>query len=182
MSWKWMPADILSVPSIPFCRRLVLIFTSLPLAFEAMPFGIAYGLAFFGLLAVAAWTSSISLLEPATAFLVERFGVASRKRAALGVAGLSWLLGLLSVLSLNLWSNVRILDRDIMTFIEFIANDLMLPLGGLLIALFTGWALNRTILREQLSDMPPALFTAWRWLVRVVAPALVLVVLVRAVL
>ena len=71
--------------------------------------------------------------------------MASRKRAALGIAGLSWLLGLLSVLSLNLWSGVRILDRDIMTFIEFIANDLMLPLGGLLIALFAGWALNRTI-------------------------------------
>jgi neurotransmitter:Na+ symporter, NSS family len=86
------------------------------------------------------------------------------------------------VLSLNLWSGVRILDRDIMTFIEFVANDLMLPLGGLLIALFTGWALNRTILREQLSEMPEGLFTAWRWLVRVVAPALVLVVLVRAML
>lgn len=157
-----------------------LIFTSLPLAFEAMPFGIVYGLAFFGLLAVAAWTSSISLLEPATAFLVERFGVARRKGAALSIAALSWLLGLLSVFSLNLWSEFRILDRDIMTFIEFIANDLMLPLGGLLIALFTGWALNHTILREQLSDLPPALFTVWRWLMRVVAPLLVLVVLARA--
>src|SRR5690606_26051480 len=157
-----------------------LIFASLPLAFEAMPFGIVSGLAFFGLLAVAAWTSSISLLEPATAFLVERFGVARRKGAALSIAALSWLLGLLSVFSLNLWSEFRILDRDIMTFIEFIANDLMLPLGGLLIALFTGWALNHTILREQLSDLPPALFTVWRWLMRVVAPLLVLVVLARA--
>jgi neurotransmitter:Na+ symporter, NSS family len=159
-----------------------LIFNSLPLAFEVMPFGIVYGLLFFGLLSVAAWTSSISLLEPATAFLVEKFGIARRKRAALTIAGLCWALGLLSVLSLNLWSGVRILDRDIMTFIEFVANDLMLPLGGLLIALFTGWALNRTILREQLSEMPEGLFTAWRWLVRVVAPALVLVVLVRAML
>ncbi|MFP5374734.1 MAG: sodium-dependent transporter, partial [Gammaproteobacteria bacterium] len=79
------------------------------------------------------------------------------------------------------WSGVRILDRDIMTFIEFIANDLMLPLGGLLIALFAGWALNATILREQLSEMPPALFAAWRWLMRIVAPALVLIVLLRAV-
>lgn len=159
-----------------------LIFTSLPLAFEAMPFGILYGLLFFGLLAVAAWTSSISLLEPATAFLVEKFGAGSRKVAALGIAGLCWSLGLLSVLSLNLWSEVRILDRDIMTFIELLANDLLLPLGGLLIALFTGWALNRTILREQLSDLPESLFTAWRWLLRIVAPALVLLVLLRAVI
>lgn len=158
-----------------------LIFTSLPLAFEAMPFGILYGLLFFGLLAVAAWTSSISLLEPATAFLVEHFGVRHRKRAALGIAGLSWILGLASVLSLNLWSGARILDRDIMTFVEFIANDLMLPLGGLLIALFTGWALNRTLLREQLSELPEGLFTAWRWLLRVVTPLLVLAVLLRAV-
>jgi NSS family neurotransmitter:Na+ symporter len=159
-----------------------LIFNSLPLAFETMPLGILYGLLFFGLLSVAAWTSSISLLEPATAFLVEKFGVTRRKRAALAVAGVCWVLGLLSVLSLNLWSGVRILDRDIMTFIEFIANDLMLPLGGLLIALFTGWALNRTVLREQLAEMPEGLFIAWRWLVRVVAPLLVLVVLVRAML
>ena len=159
-----------------------LIFTSLPLAFNEMPGGIVYGLLFFGLLSVAAWTSSISLLEPATAFLVERFGVGRRKVAALGIAFLCWALGLLSVLSLNIWSEVRILDRDVMTFIEFIANDLMLPLGGLLIALFSGWALNATILREQLSDLPPGLFTTWRWLMRVVAPALVLIVLLRAVI
>lgn len=157
-----------------------LIFTSLPLAFEAMPLGTLYGIAFFGLLAVAAWTSSISLLEPATAFMVERFGAGSRKRAALAVAGLSWAVGLLSVLSFNRLSGVRILGRDIMGFIEFIANDLMLPLGGLLIALFAGWALRRAIVREQLADLPEWLFTVWRWVMRVVAPLLVLVVLVRA--
>ena len=157
-----------------------LIFTSLPLAFEAMSIGVIYGLLFFGLLSVAAWTSSISLLEPATAFMVEKFGIKRRKLAALSMAGLCWALGLLSVLSLNAWSGVRIFDRDIMGFIELIANDLMLPLGGLLIALFTGWVLNRTLLREQLSDMPDWLFNAWRWLLRVVAPLLVLVVLVRA--
>lgn len=158
-----------------------LIFTSLPLAFEAMSMGALYGLLFFGLLAVAAWTSSISLLEPATAFMVEKFGIRRRKLAALSMAGLCWLLGLLSVLSLNLWSEVRIFDRNIMDFIELVANDLMLPLGGLLIALFTGWALNLTILREQLSEMPDGLFTTWRWLLRIVAPLLVLAVLVSAV-
>ncbi|WP_208543149.1 sodium-dependent transporter [Marilutibacter alkalisoli] len=81
-----------------------LIFASLPLAFEAMAFGTVYGLLFFGLLAIAAWTSSISLLEPGTAFLSEKFGIKNRKGAALLLAGLSWAVGLLSVLSLNLWS------------------------------------------------------------------------------
>jgi NSS family neurotransmitter:Na+ symporter len=165
-----------------------LIFNSLPLAFEAMAFGTVYGLLFFGLLAIAAWTSSISLLEPATAFLSEKFGLGHRKAAALGLAGLSWAVGLLSVLSLNLWSGVRfpadmkvVGGKNIMDFIEFIANDLMLPLGGLLIALFAGWALSRTVLREELADLPEGVFVTLRWTLRVVAPLLVLIVLVRAV-
>jgi len=160
-----------------------LIFTSLPLAFNAMPFGILYGLLFFALLSVAAWTSSISLLEPATAYLVER-GRISRKFAALSVAGLCWALGLASVLSLNKWSHLTLSisgrDRNIMDLVELLANDLMLPLGGLLIALFTGWVLKQTVLKEQLAGMPQGLFVAWRWLLRVVAPVLVLAVLIRA--
>lgn len=166
-----------------------LIFNSLPLAFETMAFGTVYGLAFFGLLAIAAWTSSISLLEPATAFLTEKFGLKRRKFAALLLAGLSWVVGLLSVLSLNLWSDVKVPadvnvlgGKNIMDLVEFLANDLMLPLGGLLIALFAGWALDRKILRGQLSEMPEPLFIALRWMLRVVAPLLVLVVLVRAVI
>ncbi len=156
-----------------------LIFTSLPLAFEAMTGGIAYGLAFFGLLFVAAWTSSISLLEPATAYLVER-GRMGRKPAALMMAGICWVLGLVTVFSFNVWSHVRVLDRDLMGFIELIANDIMLPLGGLLIALFAGWVLRDGILREQLDGMPQWGFTVWRWLLRVLCPLLVAAVLINA--
>ena len=158
-----------------------LIFTSLPLAFDVMSGGVIYGLLFFGLLFVAAWTSSISLLEPATAFLVERVGIA-RKNGSLLVAGLCWLVGLITVFSFNIWSHIRLLDRDLMGVIELVANDTMLPLGGLLIALFAGWALKETILREQLAGMPAGLFTAWRWMVRILAPLLVLMVLLNVVL
>lgn len=158
-----------------------LIFTSLPLAFDVMTGGVIYGLLFFGLLFVAAWTSSISLLEPATAFLVERVGIA-RKNGSLMVAGLCWLIGLATVFSFNIWSHVRMLDRDLMGLIELVANDIMLPLGGLLIALFAGWALKETILRDQLAGMPAGLFTAWRWMVRVLAPLLVFMVLLNVVL
>ena len=165
-----------------------LIFNSLPLAFEAMPFGTAYGLLFFGLLAIAAWTSSISLLEPGTAYLTERSGLKRRKGSALLLAGVSWAVGLLSVLSLNVWSDVKVPanisvlgGKNIMDVVEFLANDLMLPLGGLLIALLAGWALSRTILREQLSEMPEWLFNTLRWTWRIVAPLLMLIVLVQAV-
>ena len=157
-----------------------LIFTSLPLAFEAMPGGIVYGLAYFALLFVAAWTSSISLLEPATAYMVERGR--SRRSAALMMAGLCWALGLVTVFSFNIWSHVRMLDRDLMGLIELVANDIMLPLGGLLIALFAGWVLKDSILREQLAGMPAWGFTVWRWLLRVLCPLLVLAVLLNALL
>ncbi|TXK65696.1 sodium-dependent transporter [Alkalisalibacterium limincola] len=155
-----------------------LIFTSLPLAFNAMSFGIVYGLLFFGLLSMAAWTSSISLLEPATAYLVEKTDM-SRKLAAVLVALGCWALGLASVLSFNVWSDVSIFGRGIMDFLEFIANDLMLPLGGMLIAIFAGWFMSRRISRDEL-DLSDTGYTIWLWLVRVVSPALVLVVLLRA--
>ncbi len=157
-----------------------LIFTSLPLAFEAMTGGIVYGLAFFALLFVAAWTSSISLLEPATAYLVERGR--SRKGAAIMMALLCWALGVLTVFSFNLLSHVRLLDRDLMGMIELIANDIMLPVGGLLIALFAGWVLKDGILREQLAGIPAWGFTLWRWLLRLLCPLLVAAVLINALL
>jgi NSS family neurotransmitter:Na+ symporter len=154
-----------------------LIFTSLPLAFAQMPFGIFYGMIFFMLLSVAAWTSSISLMEPATAFLVESTNL-SRKAAALIVAGLGWLLGLASVFSFNLWSEVKIVGKSPMDAIDYVATQIMLPVGGLLIALFAGWVLSSRITREELGEKMPAwAYEAWLWLTRVVTPLLILVVL-----
>lgn len=154
-----------------------LIFTSLPLAFAQMPFGIFYGMIFFMLLSVAAWTSSISLMEPATAFLVETTNL-SRKAAALIVAGLAWLLGLASVFSFNLWSEVKIVGKSPMDAIDYVATQIMLPVGGLLIALFAGWVLSSRITREELGEKMPAwAYEAWLWLTRVVTPLLILVVL-----
>ncbi|NEZ04359.1 sodium-dependent transporter [Wenzhouxiangella sp. XN201] len=154
-----------------------LIFTSLPLAFNEMPFGTLYGMMFFLLLSVAAWTSSISLLEPGTAYLVERTNL-GRKAAALVVGLLAWLAGMASVFSFNVWSHVSIGGRDIMSAIEHTANNIMMPLGGMLIAVFAGWVLSSKITHEELDKkMPDWAFTAWLWLVRVVTPALILVVL-----
>lgn len=151
-----------------------LIFTSLPSAFNQM--GAIFGLLFFVLLSVAAWTSSISLLEPATAYLVER-GM-SRKAAAIGMAMLCWALGLLSVFGFNHLSHIQPLGQPtILDAINLVANDLMLPLGGLLIAIFAGWVISTDRLRQQLHGIPDWLFTTWRWLVRLVAPVLVLLVL-----
>ncbi len=154
-----------------------LIFTSLPLAFAEMPFGIAYGMAFFLLLSVAAWTSSISLMEPATAYLVEATNL-SRKSAALCVAAVAWVLGLASVFSFNLWAEVSIGGKSLMDAKDFVTSEIMLPIGGLLTALFAGWVLSSAITREELDEkMPKWAYNAWLWLARVIAPGLILVVM-----
>ena len=158
-----------------------LIFRTLPLAFADMGIGIYYGVAFFGLLAVAAWTSGISLLEPGAAYLVERTRL-TRRQAAIAIGTLIWAVGLLTVLTYNVLADVGIAGRDVEGAIEYLANDLMLPLGGLLMALFAGWALDRRISREQLADLPDWAYSAWRILMRFVTPALVAVILLNVVI
>ena len=68
--------------------------------------------------------------------------------------------------------------KNIMDLIEFLANDLMLPLGGMLIALFAGWVLSRDAVREELAISSPLLFNLALWLIRVVAPIGVLIVFI----
>jgi NSS family neurotransmitter:Na+ symporter len=118
-----------------------LIFKSLPVAFGQMPGGRVFGALFFLLLMVAGWTSAISLLEPIVAWLVENRGM--NRFGATGLAGtLAWLLGLASLLSLNVWTT-KIFGKSFFDLMDFLTANIMLPLGGLLIAIFAGWRLSR---------------------------------------
>lgn len=156
-----------------------LIFVALPHAFADMAYGTVYGLAFFLLLMVAAWTSSISMIEPPTAYLVERTRL-GRAGAAVALGVVIWAVGLLSVFSHNLLASVRLLGRDLEGAIQFVSSDLLLPVGGLLLALYAGWVLDARIGREQLADLPDWAWQTWRWLLRVVTPVLVVLVMLGA--
>jgi NSS family neurotransmitter:Na+ symporter len=130
----------------------------------------------------AALTSAISLVEPVAAWLVERFGFSRPKAVALMVA-LCWLLGLVTVFSFNLWSEGTIthqlFDRSPFDVLEFITNILM-PLGGLLIALFAGWVLSRdAVIREMGTNA--GWFSIWQFLVRFIAPTAVAFVFLRTI-
>lgn len=153
-----------------------LIFTTLPLAFADMWGGALYGIAFFVLLLLAAWTSSISLLESPTAFLVERTRL-GRRRAAIAVGVLVWALGFVSLLGMNVWSAVRVGELDLMGVINFVASDLMLPIGGLLICVYAGWVLPGRSSREELPQLGDGAYRLWLWAVRWLVPLLVLAVL-----
>jgi NSS family neurotransmitter:Na+ symporter len=154
----------------------------LPIAFAELPGGSLLGGIFFVLVIGAALTSAISLVEPVAAWLIERFGF-SRPLAVFLMVSCCWLLGLFTVLSFNIWSQGTIthtlFDRSPFDVLEFVTNILM-PVGGLLIALFAGWALTREQLVEQMATNP-LWFAIWQFLVRFVAPTAVAFVFLRTI-
>ena len=128
----------------------------------------------------AAWTSSISLLEPAVAWLVENRGIARAKAAA--IAGLiAWILGIGSVLSFNLWRDYRLFDKTYFEIMEYVTSNIMLPLGGLLIAVFTAWLMSRKAVIEELGQGEGLLFQTWLFVVRYVTPIGVVIIFLHAI-
>ncbi|MFN3581699.1 MAG: sodium-dependent transporter [Pseudomonas sp.] len=159
-----------------------LMFVTLPIAFAELPGGAMLGGVFFVLVIGAALTSAISLVEPVAAWLVERFGY-SRPLAVAIMVGACWLLGLLTVFSFNVWESESLshdwFGRSPFDVLEFITNILM-PLGGLLIALFAGWALTREEVVKEMATSE-TWFTVWQFLVRFVAPTAVAFVFLRTI-
>ena len=133
-----------------------LLFVTLPLGFASMPFGLVAAVTFFALLFVAALASAISLLELPVTMLTRAYGWA-RPRAAAATAALCWALGLISVFSFNLWAGWYPLQAipglakatwfDLM---DHLTSNVMLPIGGLAIAIFAGWHLPDRFLREEI--------------------------------
>ena len=157
-----------------------LIFQTLPLAFGTMPWGQLVGTLFFVLLVFAAWTSAISLIEPAVAWLVENQGM-TRVRASAWIGVTTWLLGLGSIFSFNLWSGdgYKLFGKTFFDLLDYLAANIMLPLGGLLIAIFAGWAMRRQSSEDEFS-MQPGPYRLWRWLIRYVSPLAVILVFLNA--
>ncbi len=157
-----------------------LIFQTLPVAFGNMTGGLAFGSLFFILLLVAAWTSSISLIEPLVTWLIETFGM-SRLRAALYSGIATWLFGLGTVWSFNWWADLTFFGLTFFDLLDFVTSNLMLPLGGILIALFAGWLMKADSTKAELNIHNPAIYAAWQALVRYIAPVAVFIVLLNAI-
>jgi NSS family neurotransmitter:Na+ symporter len=156
-----------------------LIFVTLPVAFGNMPGGHFVGLLFFILLAFAAFTSVIGMLEPAVSWLEEHKGYSRRKMAiCAGTSG--WLLGISAALSFNVWSDLKPFDfvpllegKGIFDLLDFLVSNLLLPANGLLIAVFAGWIMSRRSLLEELGSKNEALLGYLRFVLRYVAPLVI---------
>lgn len=157
-----------------------LVFQTLPLAFGHMVGGSLLGTLFFVLLSFAALTSAISLMEPAVAWMIERNHV-SRQTAAVVVGSVIWALGILTVLSFSTLEDVTLFDRTIFGNIDYLATNVLLPLGGLMITIFAGWVMCGNSSSDELDPEAGYVYRAWRLLARYVAPVAVLLVFLNAI-
>ena len=161
-----------------------LIFKTLPIAFGHMEGGTMIGVAFFILLVFAAWTSAISLIEPAVAWLVENKGL-SRVYASVYIGLTTWFIGIGSVLSFNVWSDKTLTipylfkDKTFFDTLDFLTSNIMLPLGGLFIAIFAVWLMSEKATRDELQTNE-LIYKVWRFLVRYVTPVAVIIVFLNA--
>lgn len=153
-----------------------LLFQTLPVAFAALPFGGLIGAAFFVLVVIAAWSSAISIAEPAVAWAVEK-GY-KRIHATLAVCALSWLLGIGTVFSFNLWSDIQLGGKTFFDWLDFVTSNVMLPLGGILIAVFVGWFMRVEAVAAE-SRLSPVFLSALQVMLKVVSPLAVLAVFVH---
>ena len=157
-----------------------LIFNTLPIAFGHMPGGLFFGTLFFVLLVFAAWTSSISLVEPAVAYMVERFRM-TRLFACLLCGGFTWLIGLGTVFSFNIWQDYRFAGKTIFGCLDFLTANLMLPLGGFLMAIFVAWIMRDEHVRDEMALQNAAFYRCWKILLRYFSPLAIVFIFLRVV-
>ena len=161
-----------------------LIFNTLPIAFGHMEGGTFFGTLFFLLLVFAAWTSSISLIEPAVAWLVENHGY-NRLNASVWTGIVTWSVGLLTVLSFNEWKfSFPFLGQNkengFFDIVDILTANIMLPVGGLMIAIYASRFLSRKHSVEELGMGEGDAYKVWHLLVSYVTPIAVIIVLINA--
>lgn len=154
-----------------------LVFVSLPIAFAQMPGGVIVACAFFLFLALAALSSTISVLEPVVEYLEGSTNM-SRTVASVLTGGAIWLLGLGAAFSFNIGAGFKVSGLNFFDILDFLTANVMLPLGGLLIAVFAGWALPRKAFCEELDVESGLVFRILRFLSRYIAPLGIGVVMV----
>ncbi|MHA0856853.1 sodium-dependent transporter [Paenibacillus sp. CMAA1364] len=153
-----------------------LVFVALPAAFSAMPFGSFFGGMFFILLAIAALTSTVSLLEVPVTYTMDRFGW-SRKRSVWMIAMGTFILGVPAALSLGVTPNLTFGGIAIFDWMDFFASNVLLPLGGLIVTIFVGYYYKGV---AEEAGLTARWFRIWLFILRYVAPILIIFVFLHS--
>lgn len=149
-----------------------LVFITLPNVFEQLPFGNIWSFVFFVLLALAALTSTISLHEVSTAYVHEEYHV-SRKKAAIIVSVGVTIVGILSSLSMGVLSSYTLFGLNFFNLLDFVTAKIMLPLGGMMICIFTAKRVDKLLLKEEVTNHGTIrfyFFNTYAFFVKYIAP------------
>ncbi len=164
-----------------------LIFHTLPVVFTKMPGGYLFAILFFLLLTIAALTSAISLLEVVVAYFVDERNW-QRHKAVLVFGFVILLLGVPSALSFNVMKDVLFFGKNFFDLADFLASNILLPLGGLFISLFVAWVWGFDKALVQLKRGAESMFekgvwrvNTWKVFLKYLAPILIFIVLLNSI-
>ena len=152
-----------------------LMFVTMPLLFNQITGGYFLLIAFFTLVAFAALTSSMAILEVITSFVCEKWEM-PRKRANLLIGLAVWFVGVLCALSFNVLDGVF----NFFDVFDKLTSSLFMPLAGIFTALFMGWVLGEAPLIKELAKRSNIVSKTFLWILRILTPALVFVILLGA--
>jgi NSS family neurotransmitter:Na+ symporter len=163
-----------------------LIFHTLPTVFIKMPGGYIFSILFFILLTIAALTSAISLLEVVTSYFVDELGW-KRHSAVIFLTVVTILLGVPSALSYNILSGFTLFNLNFFDIVDFLASNILLPLGGLLISIFVAWiwGFDKALVNlkegaENMIEKYPWTMSFWKVFLKYFAPILIFLVLLHS--
>ncbi len=160
-----------------------LVFITLPNVFQQV-FGGApvlaylFSLMFYFLLVMAAITSSISMLEMPVSYFIDTFGT-SRTTASVIVTVVCFVLGIACALSFGIWSDVKIYGMGFFDLFDFLVAKFIMPIGALILSIFTGWIVNERLLKAELTNngtLKQPMYGIFRLCVRYVAPACIILI------
>ncbi|MCF8475085.1 MAG: sodium-dependent transporter [Emcibacter sp.] len=161
-----------------------LIFQTLPIAFGQMTGGQIFGPIFFFLLIAAAMTSCIGGIESVIAWIDEHKGI-NRKKGSLIIIFWAWLVGFLSILSFNEWSDFYPLNfipafagKTIFDCFDFLAANILLLIGATLTSFMIGWLVPKHIQLDAIGGKEGYFYFFWRIVIRFIIPPLLLLILV----
>jgi NSS family neurotransmitter:Na+ symporter len=157
-----------------------LIFQTLPVAFAQMPGGYIFSVLFFLILSVAGITSMVGLVESVNAWVEERFNMPRHKSAVLVVGSIA-VFSILSILSYNVMGELSMGGMNFNDVMDYFSTKILLPLGGLLIAVFAGWIVKKEATRDELTSLSAGSYGIWHFLIRFVVPPAVLVILIMGI-
>lgn len=164
-----------------------LLFMTIPLVFSKMLFGDFLLVAFFFLTSIAATTAMLSLVEVPIAYFSEEHGI-KRSKAAVINGVIIMVIGVLAALSADkssLLGGVTFMDRGFFDWFDYISSNILLPLGGLLIAIFAGYVLKKEDIVRELSNNGSlkvgTYILAFFFIIRYVTPLLLVIVFLNSI-